>query len=250
MIKVLSAALLFLTVSFTVFVNNCLAWGVYHDKKTDINFISSASFHDEFKNIFQPSLILFIESDRFIVDVYYNDVIKEENIPLKFVKTLQESIKENKGDVGLFVLSGANECSLSVYLKTSNNEQRDISVLDKPEVSLFASKYANMTEKEGFENVNLVNTGSFKNRKMTIELTGFRKKDSKALVKRVISRYGKIVEMAALFEVPIEQRWQISKYLKGVDQYLDAIAENIDYDNCAYLNEETEKMNSKLWKNL
>ena len=166
------------------------------------------------------------------------------------MKSLQESILVNKGDVGLFVLTDANNCSLSVYVKTSNNEQRDISVLEKTEFDIFAQKYARLIEQEGFENVKVVNTGSFENRKLTIELTGFRVKDSRALVKRVISRYGKIIEMNALFEVPIEQRWQTSKYLKGVDQYLDAIAENIDYDNCAFVDDEIEKNNRKLWKDL
>lgn len=250
MIKVLLILFLNLSFCFTAFENTCSAWGVYHDKKTDVNFFWAAPFEEEFKNIFQPSLVLFIENEKYIVAVYYNDKIKEENIPKKFVKSLQESIQVNKGDVGLFVLTEPNTCSLSVYVKTTNNEHRDISVLEKTEFDIFARKYARLIEQEGFENVNVVNTGSFENRKLTIELSGFRVKDSKALVKRVISRYGKIIELNAIFEVPIEQRWQISKYLKGVNQYLDAIAENIDYDNCAYVDDETEEFNKKLWRDI
>ena len=123
MIKVLLILLLNLTFCFTEFVNTCSAWGLYHDKKTDINFFWAAPFGEEFSNIFQPSLVLFIENKKYIVDTYYNDKIKEENIPKNFVKSLQESILVNKGDVGLFVLTDANNFSLSVYVKTSNNEQ-------------------------------------------------------------------------------------------------------------------------------
>ena len=250
MVKVLFVVLFYATCCFAFLVNTCCAWGVYHDKKTNINFLMAAPFAEEFKNIFQPSLVLFIQGDRYIVDVYYNNEIKIENIPKKFVKSLQETIRENNGDVGVFVLKNESVCSLSIYIKALNNDQRDICVLDKSEFDIFAKKYARLIEQEGFENVNVVNTGSFENRKLTIVLTGFRVKDSKALVKRVISRYGKIIELTALFEVPIEQRWQISKYLKGVDQYLDAIAVNIDYDNCALVDEEIEKNNRKLWKDL
>ena len=251
MIKALITSLLILAVSSSVFVNPCFAWDLYHDKDSNINFSLDTIFEEDFVKIFQPSLVLFIEGDKYTVVFYYNDRVKEENISKKFLKSLQKTIQDNKSEAGLFVLSTENTCSLSLYIKSfNNNEKKDVSVLEKSDFGLFARKYADLLVKEGFENVNVVNHGNFENRKMTIELTGFRVKDSKALVKRVISRYGKIIELDALFEVPIEQRWQISKYLKGVDQYLDAFADNIDYDNCAYVDDEIKKLESKQWIDL
>ena len=228
MIKALITSLLVLTVNSTVFVNPCFAWDLYHDKKSNIIFSLDTFFREEFVNIFQPAIVLFIEGDKYTVVFYYNNKVKEENISKKFIKSLQKTIIENKSEAGLFVLSTENTCSFSLYIKSfNNNEKRDVSVLEKSDFDLFAKKYANLLVNEGFENVNVVNYGNFENRNITIELTGFRVKDSKALVKRVISRYGKIIELNALFDVPIEQRWQVSKYLKGVDQYLDAFAEDI-----------------------
>lgn len=247
MLKIIVVLLLLLNSYSACLLNNCFAF-VHHDKANNISFVFEESWssikpdhHEFYQMLFEPALTIFITGNKYTTAYYVHSENDAKKLANTFYKNLQSTIKANKADFGLFTLTKNNFNTLSVYVKARKNEQKDFCVLEQVVREAHVRKYMEELKREGFENVIYVDSGGVQYRNMTIEVAGYRTKDNKAVVKRIVSRYGRIVELTGYFTVPRHKIDEFEDYLEGVEEYFDHITYGIDYDNCIIIDEQKDE---------
>ncbi|MBR1495081.1 MAG: hypothetical protein IJ601_08565 [Acidaminococcaceae bacterium] len=249
MLKIIVVLILLLSSDSTCTLKNCFAF-VHHDKNNNISFVLEDAWsstkpnnHEYYQALFDPALTIFITGNKYTTAYYVHSENDAKKLTGTFYKNLQSTIKANKADFGLFTLTKTNLNTLSVYVKAEKNQQKDFCVLEPLVFEAHARKYMEELKREGFENVIYVDSGGVQCRNMTIEVAGYRTKDNKAVVKRIVSRYGRIVELTGYFTVPRQKIDEFENYLEGIEEYFDHIAYGIDYDNCIIIDESKD-----LWR--
>ena len=251
MLKIIVISLFLLSLHGALLLNNCFAF-VHHDKANNISVVFEEAWvstipndHEFYQELFDPALTLFITDNKYTSIYSVHSENDSKKLTNTFYKNLQKTIKDNKADFGLFTLTKNNFNTLSVYVKAVKNEGNDYCVLEPAALEVYVRKYMEELQREGFENVIYAASGGVQHRNMTFEVAGYRTKDNKAVVKRIVSRYGRLIELAGYFMVPRQKIDEFEDYLEGVEEYFDHITYGIDYDNSIIIDEQKDEWRFK-----
>ena len=157
-----------------------------------------------------------------------------------------EKYRNADADIVIFlvrddVFSDSQEIVCDIYIKAKKNDSNDFCTLSDRKFNAVKNKYI-YDMKTLYEDVEEYESGrNILKRDNTIQLTAFNKKDKNIVLKRVVSRYGKIVELTGYFKHYGNKSIKYFKKLGAINTYFDEICKHIDFDNSMYIDEKTQE---------
>lgn len=176
--------------------------------------------------------------------------------PKKAMRPFIEKYQKSGADIAIFlvgetILGNDHAGMYDIYITTKKNDGKDFCTLSERKLKAVTNKYVG-DMKTTYAVVEEYKSGkNVADRNNTIQLIALDKKNNNRVVKRIVSRYGKIIEITSFFKHYDRKNYKTNfkneKKLEAVIKYFDEICKNIDFDNSTYVDKKEQEL---YWRNV